>query len=153
MRIVICSSVAFGEEIMNAKETLGERGFEVVIPTGLEDYLNDSALKQRASGWGTVEGAQRKIEMNLIKGYYDEIFKSDAILVINKDKTGIKNYIGGNSFLEMGFAHVLGKPIYVLNPLPEKLKVFYQELVAMQPVVLNGDLSLIKEISVDKLLK
>ena len=146
MKIVICSSVAFAEDIMKAKETLEKRGFEVVIPTGLEDYLNNDALKKRASGWGTIEGAHRKIAMNLIKGYYDEITKSDAILVINKDKTGIKNYIGGNSFLEMGFAHVLGKPIYALNSLPEELKVFYQELVAMQPVVLNGDLSLIKEI-------
>jgi len=131
---------------MRAKEILEKRNFEVVIPAGLNDYLGDTALKRRTLGWGTIEGAQRKIEMNLIRGYHDEIAKSDAILVINKDKTGIKNYIGGNSFLEMGFAHVLGKPIYVLNPLPEELKVFYQELVAMQPVVLNGDLSLIREI-------
>ena len=64
--------------------------------------------------------------------------------MINKDKNGIKNYIGGNSFLEMGFAYVLGKKIYVLNPLPEELPIFYQELVAMQPIVLDGDLSKIK---------
>ena len=61
---------------------------------------------------------------------------------MNTDKDGKSNYIGGNTFLEMGFAHVLGKSIYVLNPLPE---VSYRdELDAMKPVVLNGDLNLIK---------
>jgi len=129
---------------MEIKEVLEKRGIEVIIPEGLSDYLNDPELKKRASGWETLEGAERKIKNNLIRGYYEEIKTSDAILVVNMDKNGIKNYLGGNSFLEMGFAHVLDKPIYVLNPLPEELKVFYQELVAMQPVVINGDLSLIK---------
>lgn len=144
MKIVICSSVSFAEEIMQIKETLEKRGFEVVIPEGLSDYLNDPELKKRASGWGTLEGAERKIKNDLIRGYYEEIKTCDAVLIINKDKNGIKNYLGGNSFLEMGFAHVLKKPIYVLNPLPEELKVFYQELVAMQPTVINGDLSKIQ---------
>ncbi len=144
MKITICGSVAFAEDIIEAKRELEARGIEVTSPTGLEDYLGDTALKRRALGWGTVEGAERKIEMNLIKSYYNEIASSDAILVINKDKVGIKNYIGGNSFLEIGFAHVLGKEIYVLNPLPGEMKVFYQELVAMQPIVINGDLSKIK---------
>ena len=144
MKIVICSSVSFAEKIMEIKDVLEERGMEVIIPEGLSDYLNDPELKKRASGWGTLEGAERKIKNNLIRGYYEEIKTSDAILVINQDKNGIKNYLGGNSFLEMGFAHVLDKTIYVLNPLPEELKVFYQELVAMQPIVINGDLSLIK---------
>lgn len=34
---------------------------------------------------------------------------SDAILVLNYDKKGIKNYIGGNTLMEMGFAHVHDK--------------------------------------------
>jgi hypothetical protein len=144
MKIVICSSVSFAEDIMRLKETLEKRGDEVVIPHGLEDYLHDPELKKRASGWGTLEGAERKIKNDLIRGYYEEIKAADAILVVNKDKNGIKNYLGGNSFLEMGYAHVLNKPIYVLNPLPKELKVFYQELVAMQPIVINGDLSQIK---------
>lgn len=126
---------------MEAKSILEQRGVEVIIPQGLEDYLHDASLKVRAQGWGTEEGAKRKIQRNLIKGYYDEIARSGAILVINKEKTGIKNYIGGNCFLEMGFAHVLGKPIYVLNPLPTERKVFYQALLAMQPTILDGDLS------------
>jgi nucleoside 2-deoxyribosyltransferase len=141
MKIVICSSVSFAEKVMDAKEHLERQGIHVIIPQGLEDYLNDAALKERASGWGTLEGAERKMKNNLIKSYYDEIASSDAILVINQDKVGIHNYLGGNSFLEMGFAHVLGKPIYLLNPIPTELKVFYQEMVAMQPTILDGDLN------------
>jgi len=38
----------------------------------------------------------------------------------------------------MGFAHVLSKPIYLYNDIPNTS--YTDELVAMQPVVLNGDL-------------
>jgi len=61
---------------------------------------------------------------------------------VNYDKRGIKNYIGGNSFLEMGFAHILQKKIFLLNGIPEI--IYSDEIKAMQPTVLNGDLSKIK---------
>jgi hypothetical protein len=56
------------------------------------------------------------------------------------DKNGIKNYIGGNTFLEMGFAHVLNQKIFLLNPIPE-IPFYKTEIEAMRPVVLNGDLA------------
>jgi predicted RNA-binding protein with PUA domain len=59
-------------------------------------------------------------------------------LVVNEDLNGIKGYIGGNSFLEMGFAHVLNKKIFLLNPISEM--GYEDEIVAMKPVILNGDL-------------
>lgn len=40
------------------------------------------------------------------------------------------------------FAHILNLPIYLINPLPEM--DYLDELKAMQPVILNGDLDLIK---------
>lgn len=141
-RIVICGSMRFAQGMVDSKEKLEKVGFEVILPKNTELYLEGSEfLKQReASAWEPIEGAKRKIENNLIKGYYNEIAKSDAILVVNQEKDGIKNYIGGNTFLEMGFAHVLGKSIYCLNPLPEEQKNIYQELVALQVIVLNGNL-------------
>ena len=141
MKITICGSMAFSREMIEAKKKLEGMGWKVALPEGVEDYINDPVWQKRASGWGTLEGAKKKIEKDLINKHYREVSTSDAILVINKDKNGIKNYIGGNSFLEMGFAYVLGKRIYVLNPLPEELPIFYQELVAMQPIVLDGDLT------------
>ena len=80
--------------------------------------------------------------MDLITRYYKKIQESDYVLIINVDKDDKKNYIGGNTFLEMGFAHVLGKPMYVFNDLPDV--PYKDELEAMNLVVINGDLSLIK---------
>ncbi len=69
--------------------------------------------------------------------------KSDCVLIVNQEKRGVKNYIGGNTFLEMGYAFALGKPIFVLNPLPEL--PYITEMNGMQPVIINGNLTKIKE--------
>jgi len=146
-KIVICGSMRFSQGMVEAKEKLEKMGFDVVLPKNTELYLEGSEfLKQReATAWEPMEGAKRKIENNLIKGYYDEIAKADAILVINQEKDGIKNYIGGNGFLEMGFAHILEKNIYCLNELPSDLGLIYQELVAFQPTILNENLEKLKD--------
>ena len=47
----------------------------------------------------------------------------------------------GNTFLEMGFAHVLRIPIYTLNSLPQSK--YQPELIAMEPTILNGDLDIL----------
>lgn len=60
-------------------------------------------------------------------------------MAINKDKRGIKNYIGGNTFLEIGFAHVLNKKIFLLNDVPDML--CSDEILAMEHVVINNDLT------------
>lgn len=74
-----------------------------------------------------------------IRAYWKIIRESDAVLVANFDKKGIKNYIGGNTFLEMGFAHVLGKKIFLLNGIPKM--IYTDEIKAMQPAVINGNFS------------
>ena len=127
-----------------AKEDLERMGFEVVLPKNTELYLEGSDfLKQReASAWEPMEGAKRKIDNNLIKDYYDKIAGADAILVINNEKNDIKNYIGGNTFLEMGVAFYLKKPIYLLNPIPETS--IKEEVLGMKVVVINNDFSKIK---------
>ena len=62
---------------------------------------------------------------------------------MNLEKNGIKDYIGGNTFLEMGLACWLNKPIYLINPIPKELS-YTEEIRGMQPIVINNDLSLIK---------
>jgi len=85
--------------------------------------------------------SDRAIRGDILKYYFQKIRESEAILVLNFEKNGIKNYIGGNVFLEMGFAHVLNKKIFLLNEIPEVL--YKDEIKAMQPVVIKGDLGLI----------
>jgi len=59
-----------------------------------------------------------------------------------KKKKGVKNYVGGNSFLEMGFAFILKKKIFLLNDIPEM--PYTSEIVAMKPICLKGNLEKIQ---------
>jgi hypothetical protein len=52
-------------------------------------------------------------------------------------KGDIKNYIGANTFLELGFAHYLNKKIYLLNPIPDQPYII-DEVLTIDPVVLDG---------------
>jgi hypothetical protein len=80
-----------------------------------------------------------KIKEEAIREYKHEIDKADAILVCNFDKREAKNYIGDNSFLEMGYAFFMGKKIFVLQEPPyESSKI--EEILGMRPVFLHGDI-------------
>lgn len=124
-------------KMVEVGKKLKEFGYETLLPRRTEEYARGDRREENSS-----ESVENKIKDDLIRDYYNEIEKGDAVLIVNEDKNGIKNYIGGNSFLEMGFAHVLNKKIFLLNPVPE---VGYKdEIIAMQPIVLNGDLGKIK---------
>jgi len=108
-------------------------GHEVEIPEGVKRI----ELRERV-GVSDTEHAADKIKYDLIRGYYEKMKLYDAVLVVNIEKKGIPGYIGGNTFIEMAFAHVLNKKLYCLNPLPEI--AYISELMAMQPVILDGDI-------------
>ena len=79
-----------------------------------------------------------------IKLHFKEIEKGDMLLVVNNKKHSIDGYIGPNVLMEMALAFYLDMPIYVLNPIPSN-SPFIEELDAMQPIVLDGDLRKIKK--------
>ncbi len=83
---------------------------------------------------------EQKYNHDAIREFWKPMQKADALLVANFDKNGVKNYIGGNAFLEMGFAYVLNQQIYLLNPIPD-MPYYKTEIIAMRPIVINGDLS------------
>jgi len=143
MTITICGSMKFAKQMVKVKDQLERDSHSVVIPELVEKFIKYKTWQGRADGWRSSEGAKLKKKYNLIRSHYEKIKNSDAILVLNYEKKGIKNYIGGNSFLEMGFAYILNKKIYLLNDIP-KLKFYREEIMAMDPIVLNGDLSKIK---------
>ena len=39
MKITICGSMAFSKEIVEAKKELESKGWEVILPDGVEDYI------------------------------------------------------------------------------------------------------------------
>ncbi len=111
-----------------------------MVPKGVE--LMD------ASGYKVPDVVEEKIahkiEHDFIREHFRKIEKSDAILVLNYDKKGIANYIGGNTFLEMGLAFWLGKKMYLLYAIPDM--DYKTEMHAMQPIVLNGDFTKIRQL-------
>ena len=133
MKIIICGSISAAKEILEVKTELEKAGHEVEIPEGVKNKFM----------WNRIEVSQEekasdKIKFDLIREYYNKIKEYEAVLIVNPEKRGIKGYIGGNTFLEMGFAYVLNKKIYCLHPLPDLSYV--NEIMAMQPIILNNDL-------------
>ena len=100
--------------------------------------IADGTAKELVDGI-TKDHAQVKKEKDFIKYWYDLICQSDAIIVCNFDKNGIKNYIGGNTLMEIGFAYVNNKKIFLYNPIPEDVS-YTDEIKAMTNLILNGDL-------------
>ncbi|MFA5086803.1 MAG: hypothetical protein WC470_00680 [Candidatus Paceibacterota bacterium] len=134
MKIVICGSMSASKQILKIKKFFEEKGHEVVIPRNADKYASGEVQAE-----GGNESTKNKIDYDLIRDYYLKIKESDVVLIANYDKGDVRNYIGGNSFLEAGFAYVLNKKLYFLNDIPDM--VYSDELRAFQPVILNGDLS------------
>ena len=128
MKIAISGNVYMLPDIMEVQEELETKKHEV-IP--IFEYLDE-----------LEEQNEKNKEKNRLS-FFDKLKKSDALLVVNNTlKNGRKNYISGSSFLEMGFAHALGKKLFLLQGIPD---VSYKdEILAMHPVVLDGNLSKIK---------
>jgi hypothetical protein len=137
MKIVICGSMSFSKEIAEIGKKLETLGHEITTPRNCNNYA-----ECRLQAENNIESINNKIQHDLIKDYYRKIGDSDAVLITNYDKNGIRNYIGGNVFLEIAFAHVLNKKIFLLNAIPE---ISYKdEIIAMKPVIISGNLTKIK---------
>lgn len=134
MKIAICGSMTFSPEMVRVGEELRELGHEITLPDFTEHY---ATLDSRDDMH--VESAQNKVDHDLIRGYFKVIAEHDAILVLNPTKRGIENYVGGNTLIEMAFAHVLNKRIFMYNPVPDMQ--YRDEMEAMEPKVLHGDLT------------
>lgn len=115
---------------------------DALIALGHDAYLTD--LHEPFIGKNDIEKEEIKLfqknNKDAIREFWRKMQDGDAVLVVNLDKHGVKNYIGGNTFMEIGFAHVLNQKIYLLNPIPE-ISYYKTEIEAMNPVILNGDLS------------
>ena len=145
MKIVLCGSLNFTEDMVKIKEQLEKKGHEALLPPSLWKFsLKNADDAERLK-------SDRKRYINEIKPVYTkEHFKnvanSDAILVVNKKKYGIENYIGGATFAEIMIAFHYDKKIFFLNPIPkdEKFSFILDELESVKPIILNGNLDLIK---------
>jgi nucleoside 2-deoxyribosyltransferase len=146
MKITVCCSLAFADEAIKIEEDLKKLGFDVEIPFTIHDCKSKGIedIKQWVEDLIEKDPDEfDKLKKERMELHYSKVEKADAILVLNYDKKGIKNYIGANTLLEMGLAFWLKKPIYLLNSIPEELD-YAEEIKGMMPIVINQDLSLIK---------
>ena len=118
--------------MIRAKEELETLDYEVETPdmSEREDYTV-LATDKRAD-----------IKDGLIRRQLNNFLDSDAILVMNYDKNGVENYVGGNTLMEMGFAYAQGIEIFLLNNIPDI--AYADEIIGMKPLVLGGDLAAIQ---------
>ena len=139
MKITIVGSSVFAKQMVEYRDQLVKLGHEVNLH---EHYVAQANGEMKdLIGRMDREHAAVKIEYDYIRYHYNEIVNSDAILVLNFDKNGVENYIGGNTLMELGFAYVNNKKIFLLNQIPD---INYKdEIEAMQPVILNSNLNLI----------
>src|SRR3989338_4381932 len=126
MKVIICGSISAVDEILRVKKEVEKKGHEVEIPEGVKRIEIKS--KTNAS---TEERADIKIKYDLIRGYYEKMKRYDVALIVNPEKKGIKGYIGGNTLIEMAFAHILQKPLFCLYAVPDMN--YASEIIAMQP--------------------
>ena len=139
MKITICGSIAFIDEMLEAKAKLESMGHEVLMPpTELVDG-NGSRLKSKAFYDIRKNGANDSWVWDLkelsMKKHFKKIEWCDAILILNHDKNNIPGYIGGNTLMEMGLALHLNKKIYMIKETPELS--YKEEILGVKPVIIN----------------
>lgn len=130
--IAVCSSTTFYPQLPAIQKTLESQAITVLLP--------DSA-EYRARGEEPQTAGMTKADF--IRSHFEKIHRSDAILVVNREKHGQSGYIGPNVLMEMALAFDLRVPIYLLEP-PNPQSLLIEEIEAMEPIVLNGDLKIVE---------
>lgn len=132
--------MTFAKEMMNVKNKLEKLGHLASVPVDTKHHIGNPGLIDNLSS-----NYKHASKNNILKKCFSLISKSDAILVLNNTKNGIKGYIGTSSLMEIGLAYYLGKKIFLLNSLPDSNKYrWVHEVGIIGPVILNGQLKRIK---------
>ena len=142
MKIYVIGSNRFMKEMVACKNKLCELGFHGWIHPDYEAFDRG----EKMDIWNRAhngEHVQIKKENNYLKVHYKNICDSDAILVVNSEKDGVKNYIGPNVLIEMGQAYVNDKKIFLLNEIPVGMP-HTDEVETFEPICLKGNLADIK---------
>ncbi len=138
MKLTICGSMQFHREMTRIKRDLTALGHTAYTPSELDNLERNESYME-----SDEDRVNAKIEYDFIREHFRKIELADGILVLNFEKKGIPGYVGGNTFLEMGYAFGLGKKIFLLHPVPQM--DYTTEMLAMQPVVISNNLTQIPQ--------
>lgn len=147
MKITICGSIAFYDEMQKIENKLKLLGHKVDLPPievpgpnnnliSVQEYYQIRKTASEGEKWVWDKKG------DAIRNHFNKIEWSDVVLITNYTKNNIENYIGANTFLEMGLAFYLKKKIFLLNNIPEIS--YKEEILGMKPIIINNDLSKIK---------
>ena len=136
MKILIICSKAFYKDIAPIKEKLEKMGHVVELPNS---YYDPDAEKK---SWNLGKKEHAEFKARMFRMSEERIENMDAVLTLNFDKNGNKNYICGATFLEIYEAFMKNKKIYLYNDIPEG--ILFDEIYGFSPIVINGDLNLVK---------
>jgi hypothetical protein len=139
MIITICSSANFYKHVVEIEAELEKLGHQVLIPHSARLMKQTGNFNTAHRTWLQNPKDYHK-KTDLIRRHFTEIEKGDVILVVNDEKHGKPNYIGGNVLIEMAIAFYLGKKIYIYNDLPKDTP-YDEEIIGMEPTVLKGNLT------------
>ncbi|MEX0650293.1 MAG: hypothetical protein WD200_04780 [Candidatus Andersenbacteria bacterium] len=137
MKIGILGSMQFTENMLEVRDQLRTMGHDAFVTDLHTPFIGKSDEEKEKIK------IDQKNNLDAIREMWRLMQDAEAVLVLNVDKHGVENYIGGNTFLEMGFAHVLNQKIFLYNPIPD-MPYYKTEMEAMKPVVIHGDLSKIQ---------
>lgn len=137
MKIGIIGSMQHTEKMLELRDKLIKMGHQVFVSQFAQAMVGKSDDEKEKMK------LHQKYKLDAIREFWKLMQGADAVLVANYGKNGIKNYIGGNTLMEIGFAHVLNQKIFLLNPMPD-IPYYKTEIEAMKPVILNGNLEKIR---------
>lgn len=144
MTITICCSAAFFKDAVEISKELKSLGHKTLLPGVAKEMAKSGDFDvEKYKTWHKNEKDFGKKTI-LVKKHIKEVEKADAILVINNRKHDIEGYIGGNTLIEMAIAFYLKKPVYLLHKAPDKKFMLYEEIMALNPIMINGNLRKIR---------
>lgn len=120
---------------------------------GFTVYIPDMAVAMKEKNdydvshyktWYEDDGDYHK-KQALMRGHFDKVVDGDVTLVLNYEKNGQANYIGGNVLMEMALAFFYKKPIYILNDFPDNSPLL-EEIKGVGSIQLHGNLASLKDL-------
>ena len=133
--IFLCASMSCYKELVEIEEELKKKGFQVIIPISAQimKKKNDFEVSHFKDVFSHGEKAK------FIHKNFQNIAKSDVILVVNGEKNGVQGYIGTNVLMEIALAFYLKKKIYIWNPI-NRTASYKEELDAFGVEIITKDM-------------
>lgn len=134
MKILLICSKAFYDRLTFYKEKLESLGHKISLPNCHD--APETEAKYRGTPMHHIFKAK------MYQQSEETIKNMDAVLVLNFNKNGQENYIGGATFLEIYDAFRMHKKIFFVNDIPNNM--LKDELIGFNPTIIGNDFSKIK---------